>query len=426
MSWDDVELNGNGRRLMGNEQRSRLGFVKPLMVVTAAYPPRTSGTAVIMHNLLRGLKPEDVILVTRAGKTSVGCPDAGYFQGTSFVFPQLFFSHRLNQIWQRLLASIAPSLIARWARQSNCGAVLGVFPDLLTIEAARRGAQIAGLPFISYLHDTIFESFSDERKKGNALKVQERVFQDSSSILVVNEGMQRLYNQKYSFDTPVIPHILWNEDIQGLPAREPERSVFFGGGVYGINHISVGRVANAVSKIGNTRLVIGSKKTRESLEGYGIRGAHVEMDFYGERSQYIDALRRQGVLLVALNWPDEPSPVEPDELATIFSTKIVEYAMSGRPILAHCPEGYFVAKFIRKYRCGVVVSHRSCDALKQEITELLENRTKQRALEENCRETLKYFDGNRVTEIFKREIDAVMRGTDGPSLIHPRPGIELS
>ncbi len=394
---------------MSDQNRTQLTFDKPLMVVTAAYPPRSSGTAVIMYNLLRVFSSQHIVLLTKNHSRKTGSMVVGDGHQPSYFSHQVSFSHRLNLRWQRLQALVVPHLIARRALRTGCGAILGVFPDLMTIDIARRGAARARLPLVAYLHDTIVESFSEGKQRSMARRVQARLFKKATSIVVVNEGMAHLYKDRYGIVTPVIPHAFWDIDTATAATGEIENTIFFGGNVYGINYRSMGRVAEAVRGIPGTRLVVASSKTRESVEKYGLKGESVELTFFGDRAEYIEALGRQGMLLVAINWPDESSVVGPDELATIFSTKIVEYLISGRPILAHCPEDYFVAKFIREKRCGVVVSERSPDRLRDEISGLLADESRVRELAMNARRALEYFDGGRVSGLFQREIQAILR-----------------
>ena len=393
-----------------NEQnRAQLTLDKPLMVVTASYPPRSSGTAVIMYNLLRMFSPEQIVLQTKTVNKKTGHMAVRDGHQPGYFFHQLSFSHRLNLRWQRLQALVAPHLIAGRAQRTRCGAILGVFPDLITIDVARRGAALARLPFVAYLHDTIVESFSEGRQRPKARKVQARIFKEAASIIVVNQGMERLYKNKYRLDTPVVPHAFWGIDADIPATGETEKTVFFGGNVYGINHRSVSRVVEAVREIPGTRLVVASSKTRESLERYGLRGDSVDLTFFGDQAEYFSALGRQEILLVAVNWPDESSLVGPDELATIFSTKIVEYLTSGRPILAHCPENYYVAQFIRERKCGVVVSERSPQRLRDEILRLQADESRRRELATNARLALDYFDGEKVSRLFHGEIQPILQ-----------------
>ena len=56
-----------------------------------------------------------------------------------------------------------------------------------------------------------------------------------------------------------------------------------------------------------------------------------------------------------------------DEVRTVFSTKLLEYLISGRPIIVFAPEGSFQAESARKNGWAHVVTEDSPEALAQAI-----------------------------------------------------------
>ena len=84
------------------------------------------------------------------------------------------------------------------------------------------------------------------------------------------------------------------------------------------------------------------------------------------RYRHYYAIASKAVLLLALDAPHE-SNVHRDELATIFPTKTPEYLASGRPVFAHCPSDYFLARFLNEHGCGAVVSEDDDNAIMAQL-----------------------------------------------------------
>jgi glycosyltransferase involved in cell wall biosynthesis len=59
-----------------------------------------------------------------------------------------------------------------------------------------------------------------------------------------------------------------------------------------------------------------------------------------------------------------------EEYRTIFPTKVVEYLISGRPILAHSPPDCFLTRFLREHDCALIVDKPDLGALRQAIEQL--------------------------------------------------------
>jgi glycosyltransferase involved in cell wall biosynthesis len=123
--------------------------------------------------------------------------------------------------------------------------------------------------------------------------------------------------------------------------------------------------------------------------------SNVRSTFYPSRSEYINAVNFHGILVLALNWQDE-CKVHEAELSTIFPTKAVEYLASGGPILVHCPEHYFLARFFKKHKCGTVVTERNGEELKKAIIKIKANGEEIKQMQLNALKTMEIFSLDRI------------------------------
>jgi glycosyltransferase involved in cell wall biosynthesis len=365
-----------------------------IIIVTAFYPPVTGGTSVIIENLVGNLNPESYSIATI--NPTFSKPSKSF--NIHYLMNTLTWLERFHRQWQELHTTSAVKRLVKLCKEKNAKAIVGVYPDYHFIKIANKASRITGLPLISYLHDTIAEGLSHSGWATKAKTLQDKIFQDSVHIFVMSEGMQTLYKKKYNIDVDPLEHTypeplkkeVFNEEIE-------ESNIFWGGAIYTINRNSVSRVAKASGEL-KTKLEIASKITKDQLKNMGIKTDFVEVSFY-TRDDYLKALRQQQILLLALDWPEE-SKMHRDELATIFPTKTIEYLHSGRPILVHCPEDYFLSKFVKAHNCGLVVTDKSEEQLKKAILKLKSNDSEVQQWVENAYKATEVFNHERLQQKF--------------------------
>src|SRR5207248_231055 len=88
------------------------------------------------------------------------------------------------------------------------------------------------------------------------------------------------------------------------PERPALRQAFWAGSVYRINARSVARVSEALRRI-DCSFVLTSPGGVDGLRQQGLAGDHLRSASYPTRSEYLEAVSRQGIQILALDWPDE-------------------------------------------------------------------------------------------------------------------------
>jgi glycosyltransferase involved in cell wall biosynthesis len=158
----------------------------------------------------------------------------------------------------------------------------------------------------------------------------------------------------------------------------------------------------------NYPFLLATRMTAKDLKKQGVVGDHIRTGFYSNRMDYLNTLQQQDILILALDWPDE-SPKHIDELATIFPTKTPEYLASGRPILVHCPENYFLARFFRKHNCGLVVPERSVDALEAAVRYLAEDSSQVENMRKSALTAAQFFNADQLASRFQTTVHKAAR-----------------
>ena len=383
------------------------------LIVSRYYDDVAVAMAVIMRSLLSRFNPESFTLVTRH------VPDAKlrYEGATDYRMREIpkFLPSRFSDLWVRLQTPFAVSRVKRMARRRGVKVILATHVDMQAITIARKTARALKLPWAVYIHNMIVENYRDTKHNHRARRLQAKVFSEASSVLVMCGGIADLYLERYGFASKTLVH----NHAEPVPVELPTRSVLpqglLAGAIYEINARSAKRVLDALTVL-DLPMVITTRQPEKDLQRFGITGPNVKREFYAERADYLNALERQSVLVVALDWPDE-SPESGDELATLLPTRVIEYLASGRPVLVHCPESCFTARFLRQHACALVVSERSVSALASAIKRVMADGEDIRKMRRAGLETVRtVFAVEQVAAEFKAEMDALSKLTWGQKL----------
>lgn len=383
-----------------------------VVVFTRSYCVAGSGSAATMRNLLSQFDPQSYSVIAgdlcKAKSMDVGL--GMHVRPLNVALPKLF-PKRFEYFWKRLHHPFLLRNAIRLIQPLSPAVIIGVFPDVEFLSLARQSAKALQIPWLAYLHDTIVEPMQSNQDMRPYLHwgriLQSQVFSEASAVLVTGDGMAEFYKRKYKMQTTPL-QISYPEPIPTELDRNVtiERQVFMGGSVYSVNARSVKRVLTALESL-QCPFMLATASPEEMLARYGITGEFVRKVYIRDRQTYIDTLRRQSVLVVALDWPDE-SDIHEDELSTAFPTKAVEYLASGRPILIHCPEHYFVARFFRQNRCGIVVSERDTDAIAHAIERLMrDDESDILELRKAALLAARIFAVDRLVPIFKSKVSGV-------------------
>ena len=375
------------------------------VVLVTPYPSAHAGSPVIMRELLSQFDPGSYSLVTLESPSGGGSDAPRRANHYQLLYP--FRAKWLNRWFYDLQMPLATLRMAQLVRRLDARVIVGVFPSYHGLALARRVAAWTGTPLVTYLHDTLAESMAGQPMARRGNRLQRRVFQESSALLVMSQGMADLYLSKYKLLAQPLEHI-YTEPVGSLGGTPPPlRQAFWGGAVYRINQRGVGRVAEALGSL-NVPFTVATRLTLGNLRDRGVCGSHLRQRFFPKRPEYLAELQKHGLMVLALDWPDE-SGIHEDELATIFPTKTPEYLASGRPILVHCPEHYFLARFFQRHQCGLVVSQRSPEALADASRRLLDSAELGRIMGARAREVTGLFSAARVSEVFRTTIAAATR-----------------
>lgn len=374
---------------------------KKILFVSTPCPPGKPGSNVVMKLLFDHL-PKDsyrIITVNRGGELC------------SPEFESRVLRIGSNLRWLGRFAILGTIIntcryyfkAKRFARKFKPDVIISPYPSFDFMLLGVLLARHFNIPYVPYLHDTMVESFAKSKQLWVAKLSQRIIFANASKLMVMSEGMVELYKKNYQLDAIAVEHI-YPEPIKKelLLTEQRAKDAFWAGSIYYINDRAVKRVFDAVKRRG-MKFTFTARMDRDSLSNVGVSGDCVNIESLPTRDEYIRFLSNRGIAVLALNHWDE-SHMGRYELATIFPTKTPEYLASGLPILVHCPDDYFLAKFFKKHQCGIVVSEQSSSALEDAIDELMSNSPRIIRMRRNALKAAELFSPEMVMQKFQKVV----------------------
>lgn len=374
---DNPSLSLSGR----SDDYLRLPFRVALL--SRWVPPMIYGSGARVYRFFKHVAPTDYVLLRSHDPSEIG-----HVSGVSLPGP----CHELPSEWRRIRERKCPlpKEMVRWVnawlqvfqrvnhamkalRDERCEAMLTFTGELADIPAACIVAQRLKIPFFPVVDDDYTTQWAETHKTRFARQVAPWVFKRAAGIFVISEYLGDVYRQRYGCSYHVLHTATMNRVPETNSIAVPERSisdgcrVVFTGSVYALSIHAVAltvkglRLASDV----NPSLHLYCWQTKAELDAAGINGqVHVHGSVPPEDAAEVQ--RSADILLVAFNLRGAFREVR----QTSFPTKVVDYMVSGRPILAVAPPGSYLGDYLRRNDCAHVVDTDDANAVAQAVRKL--------------------------------------------------------
>jgi glycosyltransferase involved in cell wall biosynthesis len=251
--------------------------------------------------------------------------------------------------------------------------VLAAFPREDFLVAAFLAARRLRLPFYVHMHDLWRDNLSTDTAAARFADTWEPIIlQQATRVLCMTEAMQRHYEKKYGRQTELLPHSIPAQDYLRAPhemlsPRMPKPTVLFVGAVNPAMNLDALKVLASASEFlpQEYELLYCTSTDLASLQRMGIQSSRLRAT-YVSRAE-VQRLQSEAHVLVA---PLSHKDCAVDEVRTVFSTKLLEYLLSGRPIVVFAPGDSYHAESARKHGWGYVVTEDSPAALAAAIMQV--------------------------------------------------------
>lgn len=386
-------------------------MAEPILLLSWGVPPLPTGSAVIVGNLARQFGAEEMVV---AGEKPYGGPRVHWrdeWPRIVHVAHELPTHWRGSRWWRRVQVVGMLWRSLRLVRRFRCSAVMVVFPNEEFLLVGYLTALWRRLPLFAYFHNTYLENRRGLSRRF-ACWLQSQVFLKSRHVFVMSEGMVELYRRNYpGLKCSALVHS-FNED---LPAKanlpEPHRPLrlTISGNINESCREAAVRFADAIAQMAGASLTILSGTPESLLREIGMLrdGTHYATV---SRDELVGRLQQADIVVLPHGFAGDLSP---DELATMFPTKTIEYLICGRPILAHAPPDCFLTRFLKQHQCALVVDTPSVPALIDAVERLKADERLRARLVERALRTAEMFHAPRVAQTLRSAIREYSYASNG-------------
>lgn len=339
-------------------------FPKTLLLCRGI-PPAPTGASVVVGNLARQFRQDEMVVL---GAYYVGTPPQNWRgEWPSLIYATLHPPDGWRGArWIRWAQLPFLFLRALWTLMARrCQVILVVFPDEIFLLVAYLLALLTQKPLYAYFHNTYLENRPNSRF---ARWLQTRVFALSRHVFVMSEGMQRLYQVNYPGlrCSPLVhsfnESLAEPEDVIIPPVHQPLRLVLFGN-ISASNAEATARIVELIHRKDDLHLTLFSGTSRSYLQSLGFTGDRITIETVSH-DMLMDGLRKNDIILLPHGFYGD---IVEEEILTIFPTRTIEALISQRPILAHTPANCFLAEFLRRHDCAMIVDKPEVSALSEAI-----------------------------------------------------------
>ncbi|MFC2170862.1 glycosyltransferase family 4 protein [Calditrichota bacterium] len=347
-----------------------------LMIVTNYFPPLVGGSQVIFYNLLQDYQGE-VMAVTAYAHGWNKDPEFQVSCETKYLNPPPFWP--FTRYYTRLLRHIMPIIrifISRQIKSWKPDIILAPYPSPEFLIPAYFSAKRAGIKFYVYMHDLWGENFHDEHYMAKlSNRYEKEILQGATRVFCITQAQANHYKDKFGIRPYILPHSIPSKTLASMPKKIvpptlESRTVLFIGHFSNVLNIDSVRTLSRAAKLlpEDLKIVFCTMPSYEEMESRGVDTTRIERRWLPR--QEVQKLQSQANLLVV---PLSFNEQFKSEISTVFSTKLLEYLVSGRPILAIGPGYSFHTKSAREGNWAYVVDENDEKKIAEAIMNVIED-----------------------------------------------------
>lgn len=382
---------------------------KNLLVVTwTAFPP-TSGSGIILSNLLTQFDSNKTVL---AGEHTFGAKLTEY-EKPPYPFYLLKHSFHTGVRGSNHLKLLALGTVKKQLKEiitkHNIEVVLGVFPDELYTYAACEVAKELNIPFYSWFHNTYLDNRT-RWLKFIAKRIQPKIFNYSSRIFTMSLGMNDFYQREYPHYADKMKPLLHGfhmeeKDVDiNVELKKPYKFLL-SGNINHSNRDATERLAKAVLEHdSNNQLHVFGGNKKEEWDSMGISGSQVYLHGFIPLKQLVAQFDQYDIMLLPHGFDGDLSPAEYE---TIFPTRTIPLLHSGKPILAHSPKGTAITRMLVDTKSACLVTERDSAELQKAIIRIIEDQKLREKLVTGALKAAKKYNVKRTAAELKEIIFSV-------------------
>ncbi|MEM6963158.1 MAG: glycosyltransferase family 4 protein [Bacteroidota bacterium] len=380
-----------------------------ILLVSWSTLPNKGGSSIIVENLAKNFSADEMIVLgsrTWWQDTHVERPPGIakfvyffselYFFGRGYRYFIWFRKWRFRPLIQRIKNII---------QTENITHVIGVYPNPFYCHAACIAAKELGVPFSSYFHNTYVENVAITDPQAPA--IQAEIFAQSEFVFVMSKGMQKFYEEKYQLKK-FIPLVHTFDEfpstssLTGIPGEDKSKYKLVAIGNFNESNLdATRRFIEAIKSDPRYQLSLFTHVPKVLLKNRGIDVEVIDYQGFVSPDEVHERLQNYDICVLTHGFTGGYGAVE---YQTIFPTRTIPFLLSGKPILAHSPDGSFLNDFILENKCAVLVAEKSTDAILAGLEKITKRASYQKELVAASQKTAAQFYGKKVVAKLKNTL----------------------
>lgn len=370
-----------------------------ILVIGRTLPIQATGTSMMTRRLLENFLGDEIVFLGRT-------PDVHrIIKNCHLHYPTVQVpSPPQGGKGERFLAigAVFPELILGLYSiyKYDAKAIWAIYPDEGALLAGYILHRFTNLPLVAYFCDLYQEAIWSGWRLQLAHWLQPRILKTAARIFVLTRGIQNLFLEKHGVRADLIPHTI-NQAIPEFSPLPPPGDPFVIGYSGNVNQARIDVLRELVACIDSRpgyELRYFSANTEAFLKEQGVWAKNTSLQFIKNENELIGQLSSCDVLYLPVSFNTQSDGSTYEQLQTSFGTKSLEYFLSNRPILLHCPSTYHISQFFKENNCALVLNDPGQLSLGKALEKLRTNIELRETLAYNGIVIARQFEGKRVGE----------------------------
>jgi len=343
-----------------------------LLVLAAYFPPAIGGSPTLLYNLFRHFP---------SGSYAAVVQNVGSFEPenrlpcTYYRIPNGLIVRKIaGRAWP-MIVPLIERIALRAVRRENPTALFLNIPTGAFVIAGWRLARRLSLPYYVFLHD-LWEENESPLYAHIIRPFEKQIMAGAETVFTITDMARQYYLNKHGVDSKILLHTI-DPEFTRIPPRtrpawksgKPFRVVTSGSFYPKMNVDALISLYRAIAARPNEAIelrILTSRTNDPIWEGFSDPRVSVRSC---KKQEVWQELADADLLYVPLAFRSD----SPEEVETVFPTKVTEYVLADVPILVHGPGQCYTVDYARRKGWAYTVDQAGPDAVWEGIIRLRDN-----------------------------------------------------
>lgn len=379
---------------------------KPTLFVVRALPYESTGTPIVIRNLLHFLPKENMYVLGRRPHPAKRLP-----KDVKQKMLQIPILYTKGHTFWKYFSIIPGFLMGLWmVYRYNIKKIVGVFQDDASLMLAYRLAMFfPQVEFYPYLMDLYAEQ-KEGKEKESITAFQQEIFRRSKKVLVANEGMKNyldpLYTTTEFVTVPIIS--LAKAAIDADSKKEVTRKfqIVFSGSVNEDRIEPLRVLTKVIAGDARFQFTYLSSQSEDYLRQQAVFYDGFGLTYCKTTDELMQSLNEADLLYLPIRFtfPEKQKA----QMMTCFGAKVYDYMVSQTPMLIHAPDYFFNYTYFENHQAAFLLNSLEESHVIEKLEVLLAAASGEEGQQmvKRSNQLAEEFSGEQVSSLFQQTIGA--------------------